>query len=562
MQNIPGIELEKTSEQFKAVAFSSVKVSDQQALFADLFDQHSNRIENELALTPVSTTDKVLDAAPVIADEKQERVNAANTKAPVTEDRPMEEDRDRDERMTQDDFDEVKDDLEEYGLSEAEISEIEEEINSEEGMTWGQFVSHVADKMDSMREVELSDEQKDNLDTFFAKFGFSPQESAKLISQLENGEHAKVMAAMKAKLDNMPDGKQMLLTSDEVEAFSAAMNFSKEFTSQIKEAMGKNTLPKDLKEAFTLIRQEMADMDEKDRDLVKAVGKAFVRSMHDKTKETSAATNVDEAVDLKPRVNADDAKAQAKDAFKDAVDDRKEAMADANTHKSENKANSDKAQADMFEQPQDESADNTWNNFFGKLSEDNAQAGRNQFQAKTDNIESLLRAGLSEAAANNTKSKAWEKIAAPKVMQQVENAFIKNLADGTKQLTLQLTPENLGKLSIMLQVNGNEVNAVIKAENADAARVIADNLDIIKSSLEDQGLKVEKLEVQTGLTGNQSGHDWAGQEQHNLARDREAMIAMRNHMKQMRGESEGLAQDMQNLREQAINADQGLHVIA
>ena len=160
-------------------------------------------------------------------------------------------------------------DLEEYGLSEAEISEIEEEINSEEGMTWGQFVSHVADKMDSMREVELSDEQKDNLDTFFAKFGFSPQESAKLISQLENGEHAKVMAAMKAKLDNMPDGKQMLLTSDEVEAFSAAMNFSKEFTSQIKEAMGKNTLPKDLKEAFTLIRQEMADMDEKDRDLVK-----------------------------------------------------------------------------------------------------------------------------------------------------------------------------------------------------------------------------------------------------------------------------------------------------
>jgi len=144
----------------------------------------------------------------------------------------------------------------------------------------------------------------------------------------------------------------------------------------------------------------------------------------------------------------------------------------------------------------------------------------------------------------------------------VENAFIQTMNNGAKQLTLQLTPEALGKLSVMLQVNGKEVSATIRAESADAAKVIAENIDIIKSSLESQGLKVDKLDVQTGLSGSNDYNNWAGQDQHNLAREREAMMAMRNHMRQMREESGVLAQDMQNVREQVINSDQRLYVVA
>ena len=148
-------------------------------------------------------------------------------------------------------------------------------------------------------------------------------------------------------------------------------------------------------------------------------------------------------------------------------------------------------------------------------------------------------------------------------MKQVDDAVLRTLNSGAKQLTLQLSPENLGKLSIVLQVSGKEVGATIRAESADAAKVIADNLDIIKSSLEAQGLKVEKLDVQTGLTGNQDYRDWYGENEHNLARDREAVIAMRNHMKQMREENgDILGQDMQLVRDRAMLADNGLHLIA
>ncbi len=567
MQNLPGIELETTTEQFKAVAFSRSKKSgdDQHELFADLFDQHSDRIESELALKPVSTEDKMVDNGPLSSDEQTKQVNAANTEAP---ERAAEEEADynghgKDERMTQEDFDEVKEDLEAYGLTEEEIAEIEEEINSEEGMTWGQFVSTLSDKMADMQKVELSDEQQEALGAFFSKLGFSSKETDKLIAQIQNGEQAEVMAQIKAKMDKLPQGQNMLFTKDEVEAFSAAMNFSKEFTGKLKEALAKNNLTKDVKEAFTMIRQEMENMDAKDRDLVKAVGQAFAKSMGKEAKQTTAAKDIEEAVDLKPRVAEDNPKAKAHDDLKEAVSDRKEAMTESNARKSAQKATPEKAETDVLEQNDNQAADDDWNNFFGKLREDNNSTRNQQFQAKVETIDSSIKTGLAEAtSSNNTKTTAWEKISAPKVMRQVDDAIYKTLNNGNKQLTLQLTPENLGKLNIMLQVNGKEVSAVIKAENADAARIIADNIDIIKSSLEQQGLKVEKMEVQAGLTNNQDQRDWFGQEQHNLNREREAMIAMRQHMKAMRGDGDGVAQDMQNIREQAINADQGLHVIA
>lgn len=578
MQNIPGTAAEKTTEQIRPANVYNVKQSDKQQLFADLFDSHANRVENELALAPVSTSDRMVDTAPEATaetqDTKQEVLAAAEDKAPVAKEQEAVEEekadgtRDRDQRMTQEDFEEVKDDLKQYGLTDEEIAEIEEEINSEEGMTWGQFVSTLSEKMAEMRKVSLSDGQKESLSTFFAKFGFTSKESAKLIRQLESGDQAGVMAALQKKLDAIPEGKQLLFTKDEVEAFSAAMNFSKEFTSKIKEAFAKNMVPKEIKEAFTRISQEMADMDAKEQTLVRAVGKQFVKAMGNEVKESTAAKEINEAIDLKPRVAEDalkgEAKQEAKEEFKDAVEERREAMPANSARKTKQQVLPAKAETET-PSPENQDSDNHWNNFFSKLQPQDGKATggttAQSFQAKTETIESMLKTGLAET---NTKAdiRAWEKVSAPKVMRQVENAFIQNLQNGGKQLSLQLTPEHLGKLSILLQVRGKEVNATIRAESSDAARLIADNIDIIRNTLEAQGLKVDKLEVQSGLSNDLSQNGWFGESEHNLAREREAMVAMRKHMKQMREGDSVLAREMQGNERQATVADQGLHIIA
>ena len=572
MQNIPGIAIEKTTEQqAKTVSFSTVKRGDSDMMFADLFDQHASKVESDLALTSVSTEEKMLDTAPVMADDQHKPVSIANEESPVTEDEEsiFDDEHAREQRMTQEEFEEVRDDLEEYGMSEEEIAEIEEKVNSEEGLTWGEFVSTLAEKMTDVRKVELSDDDKDALNTFFAKLGFSEEESAKLITKIENGEQGKVLAEMQAKIDNMPKQQQLMFTKDEVQAFSTAMNFSKELTSKIKEALGQNAMAKEVKEAFTMIRQEMVDMDEKDAKLVRSVGNAFIKAMGEQAKESTAAKDLNQAVDLKPRVSEDaqQAKVAIKEDLKDVVEARKDSLPNSNAENAAKQAKKvlpEQAQADqhdMAEHGNDkEQQNNNWNSFFGKLQSDANQPANAQFQAKTVSIDASLATSLNDAT--QTKGQPWEKIAAPKVMHQVENAFMQNLENGTKQLTIQLTPENLGKLNIMLQVNGKEVSAVIKADNAESARIIADNIDIIKASLENEGLKVEKLEVQTSLSSQRDSQDWFGKNEHNMAREREMMETMRNHLRSMREENGTVAQDMQNVREQAINADQGLHVIA
>jgi Flagellar hook-length control protein FliK. len=567
MQNIPGIALDTSSDERKPLKFSGFAKTDSQTMFADVFEQHSTLVENELAMAPISTNEKILDATPKVKEEPKTTHAPADTKLRAREEREARETkaREREERMTREDMDKVRDDLKEYGLSEKEIAEIEEKVNSEEGMTWGEFVTTLSAKMEQMRKVVLSDEQKGKLGSMFAKLGFTAEESATLISQLENGEQDKVMSAMQAKLAELPKAQQLLLTKEEVEAFSTAMSFSKEFTSKIKEMIGSNSTTRDLKEAFTLIRQEMAEMDAKDRKLVKAVGKAFVQAMGEQAKDSTAAKDIQAAVDLKPRVTDEgvkaEAKAQTREDFKEAVDTRKDTMP-AETRKAVKQAVPEKAEADLPNGQESKSdSDDAWNNFFGKLRDDSAQSGEARNQTKADALASLLKTDTTDLAGKS-QPKAWAKVAAPKVMHQVENAIFKNLSDGTKQLTLQLTPENLGKLSIVLQVQGKEVNAVIRADNAEAARVIHQNIDAIRSSLEDQGLKVEKLDVQAGLTGNQNGQSWSGNEQHNMARDREVMTAMRNHMRAMRGEAGGSALSMSNASNPMPRTEQGIHVIA
>ena len=573
MQIIPGNNTESTQEQFKALkAALTSGDADKQSLFEELFDMHSAKVENDMAYAPVSTNDKMVETAPAPAEPKTQstaaqssvaQTNESRAKAQVREDQARADEK-RDQRMTQEDLDKVKDDLKEYGMSDKDIADLEKKVNSDEGMTWNQFVSTVAQKMSDMRKVTLTDEQKGELKSFFSKIGFNDKQSARLISQLENGETDKVMSALKAKIEAMPQGKQMLFTKEEISAFSAAMQFSKEFTGKLKEMLGQNTMSKDLKQAFTMISQETAAMDEKDRKLVKAVGTAFAEATGEKVKETSVAKDVEQAVDLKPRVaDGENQKAMVREDMKEAMEDRRESMPESNARKAtqaKTLPEQSDAKAEANEQKADESdSDKTWREFFGKLRDESGQSAR-QAQAKTDGADALLRAAGNDLTAK-TQAKVSEKVDAPKVMRQVEDAFIKTLNNGVKQLTVQLTPENLGKLTVALQVHGKEVSATIRAESPEAARIIHEQLDIIKTALEDQGLKVDKLEVQTGLAGNQDGNNWLGQDQHNMNRENEVMAAMRSHFRAMRGSNAASGQAV----EQTVlrpNHNDGLHIVA
>jgi flagellar hook-length control protein FliK len=116
----------------------------------------------------------------------------------------------------------------------------------------------------------------------------------------------------------------------------------------------------------------------------------------------------------------------------------------------------------------------------------------------------------AQGAATQTRQNA---AFAQQVFQQVENGMLRSLADGTKQLNIQLTPENLGTVTVMLSVRNKELTAIIRPDSQEAAKAIENQLHVLRLSLEQQGLKVERLEVRPQLQDSTS-HPWQGFEQH------------------------------------------------
>lgn len=138
-------------------------------------------------------------------------------------------------------------------------------------------------------------------------------------------------------------------------------------------------------------------------------------------------------------------------------------------------------------------------------------------------------------------AKAFDPALAARAARQVESGILRTVGQDAKQLTLNLTPDELGKLSVTVTVKDKEVKAVITADNADTAAMLSDQAAKIKQTLEDQGFKVTKLEVQTGIArDNQNA--WQNPQQHNEAwEQREALERARSSLNLARSGLTGLA---------------------
>ncbi len=146
------------------------------------------------------------------------------------------------------------------------------------------------------------------------------------------------------------------------------------------------------------------------------------------------------------------------------------------------------------------------------------------------------------------------------IFTQIEQGVLSNLNAGGGRLTLQLNPQELGQISVVLSVHQGEVRATIRAENAESVAVLSDQLQQLRNSLEEAGLKVAELDVQTGLREDFTSWNWTGAEDHNLMRDAEERARMRR-LAGLRREAVGTPET----GETAISArtgSNGLYIVA
>ena len=106
--------------------------------------------------------------------------------------------------------------------------------------------------------------------------------------------------------------------------------------------------------------------------------------------------------------------------------------------------------------------------------------------------------------------------------QIVEQARLIRSGENT-EIVIRLRPEHLGNLTLRISVTGNgAVNATFHSDNAQVRAIIESSMVQLKQDLENQGLKVNNVEVYSGLSdglmqGGQSQSEYQ-QQQSNAAR--------------------------------------------
>ncbi len=155
------------------------------------------------------------------------------------------------------------------------------------------------------------------------------------------------------------------------------------------------------------------------------------------------------------------------------------------------------------------------------------------------------------------------------VAQQVEQGLLSNFRNGTTRLDLQLHPQELGAITLSLSLRNGEVSATIRSEKTETAEIVTRQLEAIRTNLEQQGLKVDKVEVQLN-SRQQDENAWQNLDQHNSWQEEDARreeLARLKNLSTMRNslsnsESTDLEQPVHSSAHAARYATRTLNVVA
>ena len=189
------------------------------------------------------------------------------------------------------------------------------------------------------------------------------------------------------------------------------------------------------------------------------------------------------------------------------LDDKGQKNADGNSGQSE----SDK----------DQKGKSAWGDLLGKVDTQSAAVtGRGSTPAYA-----AAQAMQAAHAAQNTSDVQDPSAVAPigrQVAQQVEQGMLSTVKGGGTRLDLQLNPQELGSITVSLSVRNGEVSAVIRSEKSETNDIISRQVDAIRMNLEQQGLKVDKLEVRQETRQEQNSASWQDFNQHNSRQEEDA----------------------------------------
>lgn len=113
--------------------------------------------------------------------------------------------------------------------------------------------------------------------------------------------------------------------------------------------------------------------------------------------------------------------------------------------------------------------------------------------------DSKTRASQPNAAADTTAAVQRAKLA-----QRVSRGF-QHLSSGGGQIRMRLSPDHLGSVQLQMSIHGGKLNGRMVTQSEEATQMLRDQLPGLRATLESQGIRIERIEIQTD-TANANGH--------------------------------------------------------
>ncbi|GEM_PF-5526438 len=163
---------------------------------------------------------------------------------------------------------------------------------------------------------------------------------------------------------------------------------------------------------------------------------------------------------------------------------------------------------------------------------DAAAAGTNAARTAATNTPTAM-AGLGAVGATHTASPTGMAPAvasarapqAPPPVQQVSNALANAAAKGQDSISIQLTPDDLGRIDIHLDFSGDRVSAIISADRPETLEMLQKDSRNLERMLGESGLQTDHQSLSFSLRGQQNQNQQNAAREERSSRSRAQLLA-------------------------------------
>lgn len=126
---------------------------------------------------------------------------------------------------------------------------------------------------------------------------------------------------------------------------------------------------------------------------------------------------------------------------------------------------------------------------------DSNQFGKKDYESVARNIIHNISDALTAAVENTADIAEVNRVDGVDIVRQIIDSVRVNVTEKLQSLEINLNPENLGKLNLVVAAKDGIITASITTQNEAVKNAIENQITMLKEQLNNQGIKVQEVEV-------------------------------------------------------------------